>query len=35
VPLARLIDPGMVHAMAETVIASVLDWHRHRYLYRA
>jgi glyoxylate/hydroxypyruvate reductase A len=35
VPLARLIDPGMVHAMAETVIASVLDWHRHRYAYRA
>lgn len=35
VPLARLVDPGMVHAMAETVIASVLDWHRHRYLYRA
>lgn len=35
VPLARLIDPGMVHAMAETVIASVLDWHRHLYLYRA
>ncbi len=35
VPLARLIDPGMVHAMAETVIASVLDWHRHRYLFRA
>jgi glyoxylate/hydroxypyruvate reductase len=35
VPLARLIDPGMVHAMAETVIASVLDWHRLRYLYRA
>lgn len=35
VPLARLIDPGMVHAMAETVIASVIDWHRHRYLYRA
>ena len=35
VPLARLIDPGMVHAMAETVIASVLDWHRHRYVYRA
>jgi glyoxylate/hydroxypyruvate reductase A len=21
--------------MAETVIASVIDWHRHRYLYRA
>jgi glyoxylate/hydroxypyruvate reductase A len=35
VPLARLIDPGMVHAMAETVIASVLDWHRQRYVYRA
>ncbi|MEO8719010.1 MAG: glyoxylate/hydroxypyruvate reductase A [Burkholderiales bacterium] len=35
VPLARLIDPGMVHAMAETVIASVLDWHRHHYLFRA
>jgi glyoxylate/hydroxypyruvate reductase A len=35
VPLARLIDPGMVHAMAETVIASVLDWHRLRYMYRA
>ena len=35
VPLARLIDPGMVHAMAETVIASVIDWHRHRYAYRA
>jgi glyoxylate/hydroxypyruvate reductase len=35
VPLARLIDPGMVHAMAETVIASVIDWHRLRYLYRA
>jgi glyoxylate/hydroxypyruvate reductase len=35
VPLARLIDPGMVHAMAETVIASVLDWHRLRHVYRA
>jgi len=35
VPLARLIDPGMVHAMAETVIASVIDWHRQRYAYRA
>ena len=34
VPLARLIDPGMVHAMAETVIAHVLDWHRHHYYYR-
>ena len=33
VPLARLIDPGMVHAMAETVIAHLLDWHRHHYLY--
>ncbi len=35
VPLARLIDPGMVHAMAETAVASVLDWHRQRYTYRA
>lgn len=34
VPVARLIDPGMVHAMCETVIAYVLDWHRHFYLYR-
>ncbi len=35
VPLARLIDPGMVAAMSETVIADVLDWHRHHYRYRA
>jgi glyoxylate/hydroxypyruvate reductase A len=35
VPLARLIDPGMVAAMSETVIAHVLDWHRHLYRYRA
>jgi glyoxylate/hydroxypyruvate reductase A len=35
VPLARLIDPGMVLAMGETVIAHVLDWHRHLYFYRA
>jgi glyoxylate/hydroxypyruvate reductase A len=34
VPLARLIDPGMVAAMSETVIAHVLDWHRHLYEYR-
>jgi len=34
VPLARLIDPGMVAAMSETVIAHVLDWHRHHYRYR-
>ena len=34
VPLARLIDPGMVSAMSETVIAHVLDWHRHLYRYR-
>jgi len=34
VPLARLIDPGMVHAMAETVLAHLLDWHRHHYYYR-
>ncbi len=34
VPLARLIDPGMVSAMSETVLAHVLDWHRHHYHYR-
>ena len=34
VPVARLIDPGMVSAMGETVIAYVLDWHRHFYCYR-
>ena len=34
VPVARLIDPGMVAAMGETVIAQVLDWHRHFYCYR-
>jgi len=35
VPLARLLDPGMVAAMSETVLARVLDWHRHLYRYRA
>jgi glyoxylate/hydroxypyruvate reductase A len=35
VPLARLVDPGMVAAMSETVLAHVLDWHRHLYRYRA
>jgi glyoxylate/hydroxypyruvate reductase A len=35
VPLARLVDPGMVAAMSETVLAHVLDWHRHFYRYRA
>ena len=35
VPLARLIDPGMVAAMAETVLAHLLDWHHHHYRYRA
>src|SRR5205814_8784138 len=35
VPLARLIDPGMVAAMSETVLAHVLDWHRHHDRYRA
>lgn len=35
VPLARLIDPGMVAAMSETVLARVLDWHRYLYRYRA
>jgi len=34
VPVARLIDPGMVAAMRETVIACVLDWHRHFWCYR-
>ena len=34
VPLARLIDPGMVAAMTESVLAHVLDWHRHLYRYR-
>jgi glyoxylate/hydroxypyruvate reductase A len=35
VALARLVDPGMVAAMSETVLAHVLDWHRHLYAYRA
>ena len=35
VRIARLIDPGMVGAMSESVIAHVLDWHRHHYRYRA
>ena len=35
VPLARLIDTGMVAAMSETVLSHVLDWHRHHYRYRA
>jgi glyoxylate/hydroxypyruvate reductase A len=34
VPVARLIDPGMVAAMGEMVCVHVLDWHRHLYLYR-
>ena len=34
-PLARLIDPGMVAAMVESVVAHVLDYHRHHYFYRA
>lgn len=35
VPIARLLDPGMIAAMGETVLARVLDWHRHLYRYRA
>jgi len=35
VPIARCIDPGMVGAMSETVLAHVLDWHKHHYRYRA
>lgn len=34
-PLARLIDPGMVAAMTESVVSHVLDFHRHHYVYRA
>ena len=34
VPIARCIDPGMVAAMSESVVAHVLDWHRHHYRYR-
>ena len=34
VPLARLVDPGMVAAMSETVLAHVLDWHRQHNQYR-
>src|SRR3954463_15835717 len=35
VPLARLVDPGMVAAMSETVLLHTLDWHRRLYRYRA
>lgn len=34
VPLARLVDPGMVAAMTETVLAHTLDWHKRLYRYR-
>jgi glyoxylate/hydroxypyruvate reductase A len=34
VPLARMVDAGMVAAMSETVLAHVLDWHRHFWHYR-
>ena len=34
-PLARMIDVGMVAAMTESVVAHVLDYHRHHYVYRA
>jgi glyoxylate/hydroxypyruvate reductase A len=34
VPLARLLDPGMIAAMTETVLAHVLDWHRLHFRYR-
>jgi glyoxylate/hydroxypyruvate reductase A len=34
VPLARMVDSGMVAAMSETVLAHVLDWHRHFWHYR-
>ena len=35
VPVARCIDPGMIAAMTETVLAHVLDWHRLHFRYRA
>lgn len=35
VPLARLLDPGMIAAMTETALAHVLDWHRLHFRYRA
>lgn len=35
VPVARLLDPGMIAAMSESVLSHVLDWHRHHYRYRA
>lgn len=35
VPLARCVEPGMVAAMSETVLAHTLDWHRRLYRYRA
>lgn len=34
VPVARLLDPGMIAAMRETVLAHVLDWHRLHFRYR-
>ena len=34
VPVARLLDPGMIAAMRETVLAHVLDWHRMHFRYR-
>lgn len=34
IPFARMVDPGMVAAMSETVLAYVLDWHRHFWTYR-
>jgi glyoxylate/hydroxypyruvate reductase A len=35
VPIARCLDPGMIAAMTETVLAYVLDWHRLHFRYRA
>ena len=35
VPLARLLDPGMIAAMTESVLAHALDWHRLHFRYRA
>ena len=35
VPVARCLDPGMIAAMTESVLAHVLDWHRLHFRYRA
>src|SRR5688572_13597483 len=34
VPVSRMVDPSMVRAMSETVLHTVLDFHRAFYVYR-